>query len=179
MNASPLVRFPLVTDSRRGRTERTRKRILFVDDEANIREGLRRSLRPLRQEWDMRFAADGQEALRLLAQEPCDVLVSDMRMPGMDGLQLLEAVSKRHPEMVRIVLSGQADRDTAIAAVGPAHQYLNKPCDAQTLRDTIDRALTLRTRISSQAIAGLVAKTGALPSVPHVYLDLKKRARVG
>ncbi len=121
MNASLRVRFPPVTDSRRGRTERTSKRILFVDDEANIREGLRRSLRPLRQEWDMRFAADGQEALRLLAEEPCDVLVSDMRMPGMDGVRLLEEVSARHPETVRIVLSGQADRDTAIAAVGPAH----------------------------------------------------------
>ena len=72
------------------------------------------------------------------------------------------------------MLSGQADRETAIAAVGPAHQYLNKPCDAETLRDTIDRALRLRDRASDGAVASLVARTGTLPSVPHVYLDLKK-----
>ena len=62
------------------------KRILFVDDETNILDGLRRMLRPLRQEWEMRFASSGEEALRLLEQEPCDVLVTDMRMPGMSGV---------------------------------------------------------------------------------------------
>lgn len=149
------------------------KRILFVDDEENILQGLRRLLRPLRKEWDMRFASDGHEALKMLEETTCDVLVSDMRMPGMNGVRLLEEVRARHPDTIRIVLSGQADRDTTLAAVGPAHQYLNKPCDAETLRGTIERALKLRERISSEVITRLVARTDKLPSVPQVYLDLK------
>ena len=86
----------------------------------------------------------------------------------MNGIQLLKEVSERHPGIVRIVLSGQADMASTLAVVGPAHQYLDKPCDAATLRDTIARALALRERISSKAIAGLVAKISSLPSVPHV-----------
>ena len=107
------------------------KRILFVDDEENILQGLRRLLRPLRKEWEMRFASDGHTALKMLEESPCDVLVSDMRMPGMNGVRLLEEVRARYPDTIRIVLSGQADRETTLAAVGPAHQYLNKPCDAE------------------------------------------------
>ena len=150
------------------------KRILFVDDETNILDGLRRMLRPLRQEWEMRFASSGEEALGLLDQEPCDVLVTDMRMPGMSGVQLLEETLTRCPEAIRIVLSGQSDRESAIAAVGPAHQYLNKPCDAETLKSTIERAFVLRERISNTTVASLVAGSGTLPSAPQSYLDLKK-----
>ena len=74
-----------------------KKRILFVDDEVNVLQGLRRMLNPMRHEWDMVFAESGQEALALLAQAPCDVIVSDMRMPGMDGTQLLTQVMERFP----------------------------------------------------------------------------------
>ena len=148
-------------------------RILFVDDEANILQGLRRMLWPLRQDWDMRFASSGQEALDLIDEAPCEVIVSDMRMPGMDGVSLLHQVRAKHPEVIRIVLSGQADRQSTLAAVGPAHQYLSKPCDAKTLRDTIDRAVKVRERISSPAIVSLVSKVSTLSSVPSVYLDLK------
>ena len=72
------------------------------------------------------------------------------------------------------MLSGQSDRESAIAAVGPAHQYLNKPCDAETLKSTIERAFALRERISNTTVARLVAGSGTLPSAPQSYLDLKK-----
>ena len=64
-------------------------RVIFVDDEPNILSGLRRLLRPLRDEWDMIFVETGQQALDSLAEAPCDIIVSDMKMPGMDGAQLL------------------------------------------------------------------------------------------
>ena len=107
-------------------------RILFVDDEPNVLEGLKRMLRGKRDEWDLAFAGTGPEALEILQREPLDGTVSDMRLPGMDGPQLLTEVQRRHPLIVRIVLSGQSDQAMILQSVRPAHQYLTKPCDAET-----------------------------------------------
>ncbi|MEM8986135.1 MAG: response regulator [Pseudomonadota bacterium] len=129
--------------------------VLFVDDETNVLQGLRRSLRSMRKEWNMQFAASGAEALELLAQEPVDVVISDMRMPEMDGAELLEAVSKNYPYTVRFVLSGQADRDTTYRAVGPSHQFFSKPCDADVLADTLRRTLSLQALLSKGAVCAI------------------------
>jgi len=99
-------------------------RVLFVDDQPNILAGLRRMLRGLSNEWQMEFAESGEEALALMAVSPFDVVVSDMRMPGMDGAQLLTETMARHPGTVRIILSGQADQENVLRAFTPAHQYL-------------------------------------------------------
>lgn len=114
-------------------------KILFVDDEPMVLQGLQRVLRPLRNEWETAFANSGQEALEKLSQEPFDVIVTDMRMPGMDGGQLLTRVKERYPHMVRIILSGQADKTMVMKSVKPAHQYLAKPCDDATLRASLQR----------------------------------------
>ncbi|MEO5864400.1 MAG: response regulator, partial [Nitrospiraceae bacterium] len=81
------------------------KQLLFVDDESKLLDGLKRSLRPMRHEWNMTFVSSGAEALKALEQAPFDVVVSDMRMPEMDGAQLLNEVQQRYPQIVRIVLS--------------------------------------------------------------------------
>jgi CheY-like chemotaxis protein len=73
------------------------RRILFVDDESRILEGLQRMLRPQRQHWEMAFASSGEAALKLLEERPFDVIVSDMRMPVMDGAALLTHVRDRFP----------------------------------------------------------------------------------
>ena len=86
-----------------------RRRILFVDDDRDLLDGLRDALRPYRHQWAMRFAPDGETALALLQDEPCNVVVSDLRMPSLDGATLLERVRDCCPAAVRIVLSGQAD----------------------------------------------------------------------
>src|SRR5271154_7083210 len=116
-----------------------KKRILFVDDEEFVLRGMDRLLRSMRTEWDMEFVDSGSKALARMAEVPFDVVVSDMRMPGMNGAELLNEVMKRHPKTVRLILSGYADRDLIMKCVGSTHQYLAKPCDAKTLKMTVQR----------------------------------------
>src|SRR5579883_1288451 len=143
-----------------GSLNRAMKRILFVDDEPKVLEALERLLRPQRREWEMAFAASGPEALQLLASRPFDVIVTDMRMPEMDGAQLLEEVQKRYPEVVRLVLSGYFEMEMAIRAVPVAHQYLAKPCDPEKLRLAIERACGLTSILGDQAARKVVGAIG-------------------
>jgi DNA-binding NtrC family response regulator len=92
----------------------------------------------------MAFAGSGQEALEKADENHFDAVVTDMRMPGMDGAQLLDRIAERHPHIVRIVLSGQSDQETVMKTVGPAHQYLSKPCEVDILKGTLMRAFALR-----------------------------------
>ncbi|MBI5547544.1 MAG: HDOD domain-containing protein [Deltaproteobacteria bacterium] len=146
--------------------------ILFVDDEPNVIAGLRRMLHPLRAEWDMHFATSGAEALTLAEKLPLDVVVSDMRMPGMDGATLLGEIRDRYPSAIRIVLSGHSDRAMAMGSVRVAHQYLAKPCSADKLRTTIDRARQLRATLQSPHLAELISRMDRLPSIPALYTQL-------
>ncbi len=145
------------------------RRILFVDDEPNILQGLQRMLRPMRHEWDMTFTGSGQEALQILEESNCDIVVSDMRMPVMDGAQLLEEVQKLYPQTVRIILSGHSDRELTLKSVGVAHQFLAKPCDAEKLKGTVARACALREMLSDEGLERLVSRLQTLPSVPSLY----------
>jgi putative nucleotidyltransferase with HDIG domain len=154
-------------------------RILFVDDEPRVLEGLRRMLYSLRNEWEMRFAASGAEALQCLAEAPFDVLVTDVHMPGMSGIELLQEVIRLHPEVIRLVLSGTADLQLTLQCVSLSHQYLLKPCDAQSLRTTIQRAFCLRVLLWNPALRGLIAQLQSLPSIPAIYEELLKVLRTG
>ena len=93
-------------------------RVLFVDDDANILDGLRRTLRSMRGSWHMEFAPSARQALAAFAAQPFDVVVSDMRMPEMDGADLLTEVMKRYPTTIRLVLSGHADTAAIMKTVG-------------------------------------------------------------
>ena len=124
-----------------------RLRILFVDDEVRVLEGLRRLLRPMRSKWDIVVAANAQEALGVLARQVVDIVVSDMRMPGMDGAALLTEVRQRHPGTMRIMLSGQSDREADLLLTGPVQQFLRKPCELSELHTTIDRSLAVRSLV--------------------------------
>lgn len=147
-------------------------KILFVDDERHILDGLRRMLRSFADGWTMRFAASGEDALVMLEEEPADVIVTDMRMPGMDGAELLTKVRSRFPGSVRIILSGYADEEAILRTVGPAHQYLAKPCDSKTLTATIERALNLRKYLASKEMQLLVTGVEHLPTLPTTYVEL-------
>ena len=116
-------------------------KILFVDDEENILHSIKRDLR---KRYDIHTALSGPEALEILkTQGPFSVIVSDMRMPGMNGIQLLSTVKDLYPEVVRLMLTGNADQETAIEAVnkGQIFRFLNKPCQTPTLVMAIALAL--------------------------------------
>ncbi len=149
-----------------------KRKILFVDDEPNILEGLRRMLRGMRKEWTMSFAENGAEALELLACEPFDAVVSDMRMPGMDGAELLLKVRQRYPEIVRLILSGQSNEETILKSVVPVHQYLAKPCNSELLRDTLSRACTSLDIIHKPELKRMVAGAVSFPLMPGLLDEL-------
>lgn len=146
--------------------------ILFVDDEPNVLHGLKRMLRGLRDDWDIRTASSASEALAVMAANPADVVVSDMRMPGMDGAELLAEVRRLHPETVRVILSGYADEGSILRTVGVAHQYLAKPCGRDMLTGTIRRALALRAFLGAPELRRLLAGLTSLPTPPATFLRL-------
>jgi putative nucleotidyltransferase with HDIG domain len=150
------------------------KRILFVDDEPLILAGLQNLLRKQRKQWEMVFVESGEKALEKLAEGSFDVIVSDMRMPGMDGATLLKLVQQRQPNVVRIVLSGHAELETALRSVSVAHQFLSKPCDATSLQNVVDRACGLQALLSDDTIRSAIGTIGRLPSAPTVYVAVTK-----
>jgi putative nucleotidyltransferase with HDIG domain len=150
------------------------KRVLFVDDEPKLLDGLRRMLRVMRNDWEMEFAADGQEALAILDAKPFNVVVTDMRMPGMDGTELLNKIKDLHPQVVRIVLSGHSEKEMVLKTVGLAHQYLSKPCDADSLKATIARACSLRNLMDDEGLIQAVSEIRSLPSLPSLYSEVMK-----
>jgi HD-like signal output (HDOD) protein len=151
-----------------------KKKIVFVDDEPNILDGLRRMLRPLRYEFEMLFALSGREALALIDHEKVDVVVSDMRMPGMDGARLLEIVKNEHPHTIRIMLTGQAEVNAILRTVGVVHQFLAKPCDPARLKMILLQASALQDILADGALKDLVSQIGSLPSPPELYTRLQK-----
>lgn len=143
-----------------------------MDDEPNVLSGLRRMLRGRAVDWQMEFAGGGQQALDVMAQKPFDVIVTDMRMPGIDGPALLAQVKTRWPEVVRIVLSGHSDSESVMRSVHEAHQYLSKPCSAERLEQTIDRSLGLRSILCNHQLLALVSAIDQLPTLPTSYQEI-------
>jgi len=149
-----------------------KKRILFVDDEPMVLKGLQRTLRKMRNEWEMTFTSSGQEALDILGNKPMDVIVSDLRMPEMDGGRLLSDVKKRYPHVVRIILSGQLDQEMTLKSVKLAHQSLSKPCDAEVLKHTLAKLFALRDFLSDESIKKIISQIESLPSMPSIYTEI-------
>jgi len=147
-------------------------RILFVDDEPRILQGVKRMLRGMRNEWEMVFAESGREALALMENEAFQVIVSDMRMPGMTGAELLDHVMKTSPQTVRIVLSGHSDREMILKSVNTAHQYLAKPCEAEVLKSTIIRSCSLRALVADPDMKRIISKMDSIPSLPGLYTEM-------
>src|SRR5262249_13994703 len=140
--------------------------------EARVLDGLRRMLRPLRDKWDMTFAAGGQDALASLQRQVSDVLVTDMRMPGMDGAQLLSEVRDHYPRMIRIVLTGQCDKEATLRCLTLAHRHLTKPCAADELRTTVMRACALQSLMVGAPLVEIVSGLKTVPSCQALYQEV-------
>ncbi|MFT3694239.1 MAG: HDOD domain-containing protein [Kofleriaceae bacterium] len=151
-------------------------RVLFVDDEPAILSGLRSLLHRQRKVWDMEFALGGEEALTQLEAARFDVVVSDMRMPKIDGAQLLTIIQEKWPATCRIVLSGHAEREAMLRVLPVMHVFLAKPCDPKTLRSAIERCLAVSAHTDDQALRSLIGRVDKLPSPPRLYTTLTKLA---
>ena len=141
-----------------------KSRILFVDDEPAVLEGIEMTLYKQRREWHMLFAQSGWQGLELMQQEPFDVVVADMRMPGMDGIEFLTRVKELDTDTVRMMLTGNTDLGTAIAAVndGNVFRFLTKPCAPEALVRAVEagiaqhRLLTAEKELLTKTLGGSI-----------------------
>ncbi len=153
-----------------------KKQILFVDDEPFILNGLRRMLHRYEKEWDMYFSVGGREALQNLAEKSIDIIVSDVKMPVMDGIELLTKVKERYPNIIRIVLSGHASEEQTEKVVSLAHQFLSKPCKSTKIKSVIDEAYYLQGILKNENARRILANIEFLPAIPTVYQELMNEA---
>jgi HD-like signal output (HDOD) protein len=146
-----------------------RKRILFVDDEPAILRAFGNLLRKDRHRWDVAFADGGPQAVLELERGTFDVVITDMRMPELDGARLLEIVKARSPRTARIMLSGHAESESVLRALPMVHQFLSKPCDGKTLRLAIERCTGDSELPADKSIVGVIGKLPRLPSARLPY----------
>jgi HD-like signal output (HDOD) protein len=149
------------------------KNIIFVDDERDLLDGLRTRLYKHRNDWRMQFVVSGEEAIALFEKEPVDLIVSDVRMPGMDGGQLLTTVKGRWPTTMRIIISGYADPNQALRLASLAHQYLAKPCEERQVENVIERCFHLQDLLSQESLRTVVGRIGKLPAMPKTFARLQ------
>lgn len=143
-------------------TTSQRHAILFVDDEPAILQGLRASLYRERKRWDMVFATGADEAIARMRERAFEVVVSDMRMPKVDGATLLGVIRREWPATARVILSGHAERDSIIRALPSMHQFLSKPCPADRLCEAIERCLAAT--VMDTRLRALIGRLDRLPS---------------
>ncbi len=149
------------------------KRILFVDDEPALLDGLRGRLRGMRASWEMVFVESGTRAIAEMEHRPVDVIVSDMRMPAMDGAQLLAHVSERWPETVRIILSGYSEEEQSRRLLPIAHQFLSKPCEPAQIESVVNRCFRLHQLLREPTLRAVVGRVKSLPTLPSTYTRLR------
>ncbi|GAU08330.1 HDOD domain-containing protein [Desulfoplanes formicivorans] len=150
-------------------TESQKFQILFVDDEKNVLDGLRRPLRSMRKQWDMHFATSGRQGLAILAQQEMDLVVSDMYMPEMDGAAFLRQVMEHYPNTIRTILSGHSDKSLILKTLKPAHKFLHKPCSPETLIAWVKDILFFRQILPSRELREQLNGIGALPGQPLFF----------
>ncbi|HUN84094.1 MAG TPA: response regulator [Terracidiphilus sp.] len=153
------------------------RRLLFVDDEQMVLDGLRRALHSMRLEWEMTFVDTGAAALAELERGTYDAVITDMRMPGMDGAQLLEEVKRHQADVVRVVLSGQTSKEALIRSIDPTHQFLSKPCDINELKLRLSLAFEMRDLLLNPALKSVVTRMRSIPSLPSLFNELTAALR--
>jgi len=147
-------------------------RVLFVDDEPLVLRSLERALRVHKLPWDTRFVHSAGAALDLLAREPFDVVITDLRMPDVDGVELLTEVRRAYPGIARLVLSGQVGTEECLRVMTVAHQCFAKPCNAAALRQVVQRIVSARSLVCDAGLAEATTALAALPSPPQLHVEV-------
>jgi HD-like signal output (HDOD) protein/ActR/RegA family two-component response regulator len=151
---------------------RAAPRVLFVDDDALILAGVEGTVRRAAPAWEARFAVGGNAALDLIAAERFDAIVSDLSMPGVDGVAVLERARELQPGAARIVLSAGAGPGVALATARIAHRYVAKPYRDEDLMAVVEGAVGLRTLLREEGWRRAAGGVMALPSCPRLYDEL-------
>ncbi len=152
------------------------RRILFIDDEAHVLEGIKRLFRPMRAHWHADYETDPRRALARIESEPYDVIVSDMKMPGLSGVDVLRHAQKHAPNAVRIGLSGYAEAELALEAAAVAHQFFAKPCEIRDLLEAASQVTALAERLRGNEMLVRVTAGSSLPSLPDLYQEIMREA---
>jgi putative nucleotidyltransferase with HDIG domain len=153
------------------------KRILLVDAEAAQGASFLARRFGWSSDWDWVLADGGEAGLKALFQSACDVVVSDLRLPGMDGVEFLGLVMQRYPQTVRVLLAEPRDREKVLRSIGTAHRYLPKPCTPEELRAALEQAVLPGAALRSGAVVRLISQIQSLPSLPTLYLHLVEELR--
>ena len=149
-------------------------RILFVDDEPRILTGIENALIFANDDWVADFATSGEEAVALLDANTYDVLVTDMKMPGLTGADVLEHAKTVRPGMVRLILSGEVDPTLAERAMPLTHEFVPKPCDPDELFGLIERVSDTTRSLESATVRDVLGSLDRLPSEPTLHLEIQE-----
>ncbi len=149
-------------------------RVLFVDDERVLLDGLRGRLRSLRSAWEMKFVDSGEAALDELERVPYELVVADIRMPTLDGVQLLTMISERWPATMRVALSGYANQEQMLKLIPVVHQYLSKPCAPRVIESVLERCAALQLMLPVPQLRALVGGVRQLEPTPGTAAAILK-----
>ena len=152
----------------------TKVKILFVDDEINIISGLKRMLNPHKKEWELFFATSGLEALELLETVPIGIIITDMRMPGMNGAELLNKIQSKYPQMIKIILSGHSDEELILKSSNAAHQFITKPCSEEVLINAINKTIRVKDYLGNESLRKIINGISGLPGRPDILFKLEE-----
>jgi HD-like signal output (HDOD) protein len=147
-------------------------RVLFVDDEPLLLRSLERTLRVQKLAWETRFVESAAAALDLLAREPVDVVITDLRMPDVDGVELLTEIQREYPRITRLVLSGQVGTEECLRVMRVAHQCLAKPCNFASLRHVVQRIAWGRSLVADADLAEAMTALSSLPTPPQLHAEV-------
>ncbi len=154
-----------------------KKRILFVDDDPLLLNLYGMMLEGETDSWQITTASSGRQALEILNQHPFDVAVSDMSMPGMNGVELMTEICRRYPQVSRIIISGIGDQEEIARCLKTTHQFLAKPIRQSELRATLASIRQLDNYLQDEKLKALVGSLDTLPSFPAIYLQVLKAVR--
>ncbi|MFK7860637.1 MAG: HDOD domain-containing protein [Granulosicoccus sp.] len=151
------------------------KKVLFVDDEPAVLDGLQDLLHGHRRRWDMTFKCGGEAAIDAMNDANYDVIVSDVRMPGIDGVEVLEYAKLNQPQSIRIALTGHTDERSTILLTRLAQRFLRKPCSLDDLDEVVSRDCGLIKAFDNDIIRELVGSAGRLTADENLHQRLMER----
>jgi HD-like signal output (HDOD) protein len=148
------------------------RRVLFVDDDPMLARVYAMVLHDPSLRWEGRSATSGSQALEMMARKPFDVVVADLQMPQMSGIELMLKIRSQYPRTSRFILSGIRDQAEIARCLGDSHQFISKPVDLKTLREALARICSLDHFLMDEKLRTLVGRFGALPSFPALYVEV-------